>query len=121
MAQIPLKLAWTLASTFEDVLQLIRLFRRLSGKKISVVKVKIDINAKSESEGSALGNYTNRFFDRCQIPVDAFKQFTIHSAPLVLTIHLKRFTGAGKKIGRLIDYPQTLKLGKYVSDDEVCR
>ena len=53
---------------------------------------------------------------RCKKLVNAEKSFTIDEAPLCLTIHLKRFTPSGRKIGDTIHYPETLKLGPYMSD-----
>lgn len=58
-----------------------------------------------------------RFFPcRCKKLVVAEKSFTIDEAPMVLTIHLKRFTPSGKKISDAIKYPETLSLGPYMSD-----
>jgi len=54
--------------------------------------------------------------DRCKKPVLAEKQFTIHEAPTVLTIHLKRFTPMGRKIGHQIRYDEGLSLQPYMSD-----
>lgn len=53
---------------------------------------------------------------RCKKLVNAEKSFTIHEAPMVLTIHLKRFTPSGRKIGDSIKYPELLQLGPYMSD-----
>lgn len=54
--------------------------------------------------------------EKCNIPVDAEKQFTIEAAPQVLTVHLKRFTGTGRKIGRAVGYPTSFDLAPYVSE-----
>lgn len=48
--------------------------------------------------------------EKCKKAVDATKGFTIHEAPMVLTIHLKRFTLSGQKITRQIHYPDSLVL-----------
>lgn len=48
--------------------------------------------------------------EKCKKAVDATKGFTIHEPPLVLTIHLKRFTLSGQKINRQINYPDSLIL-----------
>lgn len=56
---------------------------------------------------------------RCKVPVNAQKQLVIHQAPAVLTVHLKRFTLAGRKITRPIDYPARLNLAPYVSKGQV--
>lgn len=58
---------------------------------------------------SQLGN-------RCKKPVLAEKRFTIHEAPTVLTIHLKRFSPMGRKIGHQIRYDERLSLQPYMSD-----
>ena len=55
-------------------------------------------------------------FRRCKKLVTAEKNFTIHEAPMVLTIHLKRFTAAGRKIGDQIKYPEIFNLSPYMSD-----
>lgn len=49
-------------------------------------------------------------------PVLAEKQFTIHEAPTVLTIHLKRFSPMGRKIGHQLRYEERLSLRPYMSD-----
>ena len=55
-------------------------------------------------------------YDRCKKSVLAEKQFTIHEAPTVLTIHLKRFSPMGRKIGHQIRYDERLSLQPYMSD-----
>jgi ubiquitin C-terminal hydrolase len=50
--------------------------------------------------------------EKCKRAVDATKWFTVHEAPMVLTIHLKRFTLSGQKINRQIHYPESLILSK---------
>lgn len=52
---------------------------------------------------------------RCKKLVNAEKNFTIDEAPLVLTIHLKRFTPTGRKLAYPLKYPEQLKLGPYMS------
>ena len=54
--------------------------------------------------------------DRCKKPVLAEKRFTVHEAPVVLTIHLKRFSPMGRKIGHQIRYDERLSLQPYMSD-----
>lgn len=58
------------------------------------------------------------FSVRCKKPVVAEKRFTIDEAPLVLTIHLKRFSPLGKKIGHLVQYAERLTLEPYMSEGE---
>ncbi|KAL8291726.1 hypothetical protein RQP46_001984 [Phenoliferia psychrophenolica] len=53
--------------------------------------------------------------EECKKLVNAEKSFTIDQAPLVLTVHLKRFTPNGKKIGDQINYPDQLALGPFMS------
>ncbi|GAA6003336.1 hypothetical protein JCM10207_000282, partial [Rhodosporidiobolus poonsookiae] len=52
----------------------------------------------------------------CKKLVNAEKFFRIEDAPLVLTIHLKRFTPTGRKIQGPVKYPETLRLGQYMSN-----
>ncbi|XP_072978058.1 ubiquitin carboxyl-terminal hydrolase 23 [Typha angustifolia] len=55
---------------------------------------------------------------RCKQKVRALKQLTIHKAPNVLTIHLKRFDShiPGQKIDKRVDFESTLDLKPFVSD-----
>ncbi|GAA5853999.1 hypothetical protein JCM9279_003757 [Rhodotorula babjevae] len=53
--------------------------------------------------------------EKCKKLVNAEKNFTIDEAPLVLTIHLKRFTPTGRKLAYQLKYPEQLKLGPYMS------
>jgi len=48
----------------------------------------------------------------------ASKQFTIHEAPEALTIHLKRFSPLGRKIGHPVQYDQRLSLTHAVSEGQ---
>ncbi|GAA5979453.1 hypothetical protein JCM10908_002930 [Rhodotorula pacifica] len=56
--------------------------------------------------------------ERCKKLVIAEKGFKIDAAPLVLTVHLKRFTPTGRKAGGVINYPESLRLGPYMSTPE---
>ena len=50
------------------------------------------------------------------------KQFTVHRAPRVLTVHLKRFDYhrlMGGKVGRHIDFPTRLNLRPFMSVRQV--
>ncbi|KAH0462808.1 hypothetical protein IEQ34_010383 [Dendrobium chrysotoxum] len=55
---------------------------------------------------------------RCEEKVKAFKQLTIHKAPYVLTIHLKRFDSSinGEKLSKKVVYGPTLNLNPFISD-----
>ncbi|XP_008799649.2 ubiquitin carboxyl-terminal hydrolase 23 isoform X2 [Phoenix dactylifera] len=55
---------------------------------------------------------------RCKEKVRALKQLTVHKAPYVLTIHLKRFSShiPGQKIDKRVDFEPTLDLKPFVSD-----
>jgi len=55
-------------------------------------------------------------FNRCKMHVTAEKLFTIHEAPLVLTVHLKRFSPLGRKISHPLQYDEELSLRPYMSD-----
>lgn len=58
--------------------------------------------------------------EKCKKPVVAEKRFTIHDAPQVLTVHLKRFTPMGKKLTQPVKYGETLSLQRYMSEGQVC-
>ncbi|KAJ6490341.1 Usp36 protein [Mycena vitilis] len=53
--------------------------------------------------------------EKCKKPVNAEKKFSVHDAPMVLTVHLKRFTPMGRKIGNYVDYEERLDLTPYMS------
>ena len=55
---------------------------------------------------------------RCKKPVNADKQFTVQEAPLVLTLHLKRFSPMGRKIGHPVRYDERISLEPYMSEDQ---
>ena len=57
--------------------------------------------------------------EKCKIHVVASKQFTIHDAPQVLTIHLKRFTPLGRKMNHPVRYDEHISLSKYMSAGQV--
>ncbi|KAI0375867.1 cysteine proteinase [Pilatotrama ljubarskyi] len=54
--------------------------------------------------------------EKCKKPVNADKQFTIDEAPLVLTLHLKRFSPMGRKIPHAVAYQERLTLQPYMSE-----
>lgn len=57
--------------------------------------------------------------DGCKKLVNAEKQFTVHDAPMCLTVHLKRFTPLGRKLGHLVDYGHSLDLQPAMSEGQV--
>ncbi|KAF9481839.1 cysteine proteinase [Pholiota conissans] len=54
--------------------------------------------------------------EKCKKHVNAEKQFTLHEAPLVLTVHLKRFSPLGRKLSHPLQYDETLSLQHYMSE-----
>ena len=48
----------------------------------------------------------------------ASKRFTIHQPPVALTIHLKRFSPLGRKIGHSVRYEERLSLAQAVSEGQ---
>ncbi|RPD66958.1 cysteine proteinase [Lentinus tigrinus ALCF2SS1-7] len=56
--------------------------------------------------------------EKCKKPVNADKQFTVQEAPLVLTLHLKRFSPMGRKIGHPVRYDERISLEPYMSEGE---
>lgn len=74
---------------------------------------------------SAISRYRDQLFQsgahrntRCKKPVTADKNFTVHEAPLVLTIHLKRFSPMGRKIGHCVKYDERLSLQPVMSEGQ---
>uniref|UniRef100_A0A8C3UUU1 Ubiquitin carboxyl-terminal hydrolase n=1 Tax=Catharus ustulatus TaxID=91951 RepID=A0A8C3UUU1_CATUS len=56
---------------------------------------------------------------RCKKNVAASKRFTVHCAPRVLTVCLKRFDCfTGGKVRKVVEYPEYLDLGPYMSQAE---
>lgn len=55
---------------------------------------------------------------RCKKHVSADKSFTVHEAPAVLSVHLKRFTPMGRKMGQLVRYDDQLSLQPVMSDGQ---
>lgn len=56
--------------------------------------------------------------EKCKKPVVAEKRFTIHDAPAVLTIHLKRFSPLGRKIGHFVNYDDRITLKPFMSEGQ---
>ncbi|KAJ3526832.1 hypothetical protein NM688_g8210 [Phlebia brevispora] len=56
--------------------------------------------------------------EKCKKHVTANKQFTVHDAPVVLTVHLKRFSPMGRKIGQPIRYEERLSLQPFMSEGQ---
>ncbi|KAJ7639056.1 Usp36 protein [Roridomyces roridus] len=54
--------------------------------------------------------------EKCKKAVVAEKRFTVDEAPVVLTVHLKRFTPIGKKLTHPVEYEETLNLKPYMSE-----
>ncbi|KAG0709877.1 cysteine proteinase [Suillus ampliporus] len=56
--------------------------------------------------------------EKCKKPVVAEKRFTIHDAPAVLTVHLKRFSPLGRKIGHFVHYDDRITLKPFMSEGQ---
>ena len=67
---------------------------------------------------SVLVDYLTLTLNRCKKAVVAEKQFTIHDAPAVLTVHLKRFSPLGRKIGHSVYYDERLSLQPVMSEGQ---
>ena len=90
----------------------------------SVLDLSLDIH-RLDSLKDALQNFAKKDIlkgqnkykcEKCKKLVVAEKSFAIDKAPMVLTVHLKRFTPTGRKISDAIKYPETLQLGPYMAD-----
>lgn len=55
---------------------------------------------------------------RCKKHVAADKQFTVHDAPMVLTVHLKRFSPMGRKIPHPVRYDERISLQPVMSEGQ---
>ncbi|GAA5918087.1 hypothetical protein JCM1841_005245 [Sporobolomyces salmonicolor] len=91
----------------------------------AILDLSLDLSNRAESVRDALANLVkvdhlrgqNKYkCEKCKKLVNAEKRFTIDQAPLVLTMHLKRFTPTGRKVSGAIKYPEQLRLGPYMSD-----
>ncbi|KAK4052126.1 hypothetical protein OIV83_002420 [Microbotryomycetes sp. JL201] len=94
----------------------------------SILDLSLDLSRRTTTIKDALALYTkpdqlkgaNKYkCEKCKKLVNAEKRFTIDRAPMILTIHLKRFTPTGRKITEPIDYPESLRLGHYMSDPSI--
>ncbi|KAF7301885.1 Ubiquitin carboxyl-terminal hydrolase [Mycena indigotica] len=56
--------------------------------------------------------------EKCKKPVVATKGFSVHEAPMVLTVHLKRFTPMGRKLSNVVKYEEQLSLKPYMSEGQ---
>lgn len=89
-----------------------------------ILDLSLDIrNLRSNTISSALDNFTSLDHlsgsekyrcEKCKMSVNATKRFTIHQAPTVLTVHLKRFTLTGQKISKQIAFGEELVLTRNV-------
>ncbi|ORY90689.1 hypothetical protein BCR35DRAFT_105268 [Leucosporidium creatinivorum] len=91
----------------------------------SVLDLSLDLPRGIRSVKDALEEFTkvdhlkgqNKYkCEKCKKLVNAEKSFSIDQAPMVLTIHLKRFTVTGRKITEPIAYPEVLNLSPYMSE-----
>ncbi|KAA1466586.1 cysteine proteinase, partial [Dentipellis sp. KUC8613] len=89
----------------------------------SILDLSVDIHGQSSLK-DALRNFVAIDYlkgadkykcEKCKQKVVAEKRFTVHEAPMVLTVHLKRFSPLGRKIGHPVRYDERLSLGPYMS------
>jgi ubiquitin C-terminal hydrolase len=58
---------------------------------------------------------TNKYLcEKCKVRSNARKRFILDTVPKVVTFQLKRFTNSMRKIGKFIQYPLTIDLGKHL-------
>lgn len=90
----------------------------------TMLDLSLDINGGTRTLRDALKAFvavdqlrgSNKYrCEKCKKLVAADKSFSIEHAPVILTIHLKRFTATGRKINALVPYPETLELDDYMS------
>ncbi|BGO97356.1 Ubiquitin carboxyl-terminal hydrolase [Rhodotorula toruloides ATCC 204091] len=94
----------------------------------SILDLSLDLGNRANTLKDALDNFVridklsgqNKYkCEKCKKLVNAEKYFAIEDAPLVLTVHLKRFSPTGRKITGQLRYPETLHLGPYMSNPKV--
>jgi ubiquitin C-terminal hydrolase len=52
--------------------------------------------------------------EHCKVRSNARKRFMLESIPEVVTFQFKRFTNTMRKIGKFMQYPLEIDLGKYL-------
>lgn len=98
---------------------------QVSNRYENMMDLNVEIQGDVASLEDALEQFTalewldgeNRYkCDECDAYVKAWKQLTVHQAPNILTIALKRFqTGRFGKLNKRVTFPETLDLSPYVS------
>lgn len=98
---------------------------RVSNRYENMMDLNVEIQGDVASLEDALEQFTalewldgeNRYkCDGCDAYVKALKRLTVHQAPNILTIALKRFqTGRFGKLNKRVTFPETLDLSPYVS------
>lgn len=82
-------------------------------KADSLYKALSHFTAKEQLDGGAREYHC----EQCRQKVKALKQLTIHKAPEVLAVHLKRFSSLspGQKIDKRVNFEPTLDLKPFVT------
>ncbi|CAE6470212.1 unnamed protein product [Rhizoctonia solani] len=94
-------------------------FDSLLDLSIEIVRVNSLANALSQFvKPEVLSGEDAYRCEKCKKPVTAEKFMTVHEAPVCLTIHLKRFSPIGRKIGHQMSYPEVLDLQKFMSEGQ---
>ncbi|KAG2196342.1 hypothetical protein INT47_010777 [Mucor saturninus] len=93
----------------------------------------LDLSVDLNNNANTLEDTLNNFIkvdqidgykcDACKQTVKAGKQMTVNEAPLMLTVHLKRFafdlyTGSMRKISKHVEFSETLDLAPCMSKDK---
>ncbi|RLV88853.1 hypothetical protein DV515_00015228 [Chloebia gouldiae] len=98
--------------------------KTISDSYEAFLDVPLDIKAVSSLTAGLEGFVTPEYLDgdncfkcnKCKKNVAASKRFTVHCAPKVLTVCLKRFDCfTGGKISKVVEYPEYLDLRPYMS------
>lgn len=99
--------------------------QHISERYEKMMDLTVEIEGNIESLQDALGQFTaseildgsNKYkCDRCKCYVKARKQLTVHEAPNILTIALKRFqSGKFGKLNKRVIFPEVLNMKPYMS------
>ncbi|KAF3775481.1 Ubiquitin carboxyl-terminal hydrolase 19 [Nymphaea thermarum] len=99
---------------------------KISNRYENMMDLTVEIQGGAESLEECLNQFTVKEWlegenmykcDGCNGYVTAWKRLTVHQAPNVLTIALKRFqSGRFGKLNKRVTFPETLDLGPYISE-----
>lgn len=59
----------------------------------------------------------NKYYcEKCETQSDATKSLHLITVPETVTFQIKRFTNSLRKLGKIVQYPKSLNIGKYFEE-----